>query len=120
MRTLFRPNTSEIQLTAVLYALSDQIRLNMVKTLAGGNELNCGAFDLSIAKSTLSHHFKVLRESGVIEIRVEGRQRLISLRATDLDDRFPGLLKSILTERLNLFKILPNINKNGLRTGNQY
>lgn len=97
MRTLFHPNTSEIQLTAVLYALSDPIRLNMVKALAGGNELNCGAFDLSIAKSTLSHHFKVLRESGVIEIKLEGRQRLISLRTADLDDRFPGLLKSILT-----------------------
>ena len=97
MRTLFHPNRSDIQLTAVLYALSDPIRLSIVKNLAGGKELNCGAFDISIAKSTLSHHFKVLRESGVIEIRLEGRQRLISLRTADLDERFPGLLKSILT-----------------------
>ena len=97
MRTLFHPNHSDIQLTAVLYALSDPIRLNIVKNLAEGKEQNCGAFDICIAKSTLSHHFKVLREAGVIEIRLEGRQRLISLRTSDLDKRFPGLLPSILT-----------------------
>lgn len=97
MRTLFHPNASDIQLTAVLYALSDPIRLSIVKSLACGKELTCGAFDISIAKSTFSHHIKVLRESGVIEIRIEGRQRFISLRANDLNDRFPGLLESILT-----------------------
>jgi DNA-binding transcriptional ArsR family regulator len=97
MRTLFHPNRSDIQLTAILYALSDPIRLNIVRNLADSKELTCGAFDISIAKSTLSHHFKVLRESGVIEIRLEGRQRLISLRTTDLDNRFPGLLESIQT-----------------------
>jgi len=97
MRTLFHPNRPDIQLTAVLYALSDPIRLNIVRNLAGSKELTCGAFDIPIAKSTLSHHFKVLRESGVIEIRLEGRQRLISIRTTDLDNRFPGLLESIQT-----------------------
>jgi DNA-binding transcriptional ArsR family regulator len=96
MRTLIHPNRSDIQLTAVLYALSDPIRLSIIKNLAKNQELTCGAFDITIAKSTLSHHFKVLREAGVIEIRLEGRQRFISLRVNDLDARFPGLLQSIL------------------------
>ncbi len=96
MRNPIHPNRSDIQLTAILYALSDPIRLSIIKSLAENQELNCGAFDISIAKSTLSHHFKVLRESGVIEIRLEGRQRFISLRVNDLDARFPGLLQSIL------------------------
>src|SRR3954464_11865063 len=96
MRTLFHPNRSDIQLTAVLNALSDPIRLSIVKSLACGKELSCGAFDISIAKSTFSHHIKVLRESGVIEIRLEGRKRFISLRVSDLDTRFPGLLSAIL------------------------
>jgi len=96
MRTLIHPNRSDIQLTAVLYALSDPIRLSIIKNLAKNQELTCGAFDITIAKSTLSHHFKVLREAGVIEIRLEGRQRFISLRVSDLDARFPGLLQSIL------------------------
>jgi DNA-binding transcriptional ArsR family regulator len=96
MRTLIHPNRSDIQLTAVLYALSDPIRLSIIKNLANNQELTCGAFDITIAKSTLSHHFKVLREAGVIEIRLEGRQRFISLRVSDLDARFPGLLQSIL------------------------
>jgi len=96
MRTPNHPNRSDIQLTAVLYALSDPIRLSIIKNLAKNQELTCGAFDITIAKSTLSHHFKVLREAGVIEIRLEGRQRFISLMVNDLDARFPGLLQSIL------------------------
>lgn len=96
MRTPFHPNRSDIQLSAVLYALSDPIRLSIVKCLAENREQNCGSFDISIAKSTLSHHFKVLREMGVIEIRLEGTHRFVSLRVGDLDARFPGLLQSIL------------------------
>ena len=80
MRTPFQPNQSDIQLSAVLYALSDPVRLGIVKNLAENNEQTCGSFDICMAKSTLSHHFKVLREAGVIETRLEGRKRFISLR----------------------------------------
>jgi DNA-binding transcriptional ArsR family regulator len=96
MRIPFQPNRSDIQLTAVLYALSDPIRLGIVNNLAENREQNCSSFDISIAKSTLSHHFKVLREAGVIETRLEGTHRFVSLRIGDLDARFPGLLQSIL------------------------
>lgn len=60
------------------------------------NELSCGALNIPIAKSTLSHHFKVLRESGVMYTRLEGTQRFISIRKDDLHARFPGLLDVII------------------------
>ena len=53
------------------------------------NEQSCGALNIPIAKSTLSHHFKVLRESGVMYTRLEGTQRFISIREDDLNARFP-------------------------------
>jgi len=56
----------------------------------------CGTFELSVPKSTASHHFRVLRESGGIEVRTEGTQSLNSLRRADLESRFPGLLDAVL------------------------
>ncbi|ARA87964.1 ArsR family transcriptional regulator [Bacillus paralicheniformis] len=85
-----------MSLSAVLYALSDQIRLQIIKNLAEAGEQSCSAVNVPIPKSTLSHHFKVLRESGVIHTRIEGTQRFISLRQEDLDSRFPGLLQIVL------------------------
>lgn len=96
MRTLYHPTCNEINLSTVLYALSDQIRLNIIKNLARNGEQSCSTLEIPVAKSTLSHHFKVLRESGVINTRLEGTQRFISLRYDDLNARFPGLLPAIL------------------------
>ncbi|MFE6707647.1 transcriptional regulator [Bacillus sp. AFS094611] len=96
MRTLYHPNVNEIRLSSILYALSDQIRLKIVMELAGRGEQSCSALDIPIAKSTLSHHFKVLRESGVINTRIDGTQRFISIRKDDIENRFPGLLQAIL------------------------
>ena len=89
MRTLYHPNREEIQFSSILYALSDQIRLQIVTMLLEKNEQSCGALNIPIAKSTLSHHFKVLRESGVMYTRLEGTQRFISIREDDLNARFP-------------------------------
>lgn len=96
MRTLYHPNREEIRFSSVLYALSDQIRLQIVNDLLICGEQSCGALNIQIAKSTLSHHFKVLRESGVMYTRIEGTQRFISIRTEDLNKRFPGLLNAIL------------------------
>jgi DNA-binding transcriptional ArsR family regulator len=96
LRTLYHPSYNEINLSTVLYALSDQIRLNIIKNLSENGEQSCSNLEIPVAKSTLSHHFKVLRESGVIYTRVEGTQRFISLRFDDLNTRFPGLLTAIL------------------------
>ena len=81
----------------MLHALSDPVRLRIVAALAvAGEEPSCGSFDLPVTKSTCTHHFKVLREAGVIQQRQRGTARLNSLRREDLDARFPGLLASVL------------------------
>ncbi|HWD64150.1 MAG TPA: metalloregulator ArsR/SmtB family transcription factor [Solirubrobacteraceae bacterium] len=91
--------TGELELAAVLHALSDPIRLRIVTELSDGVERSCGAFNLPITKSTCSHHFRVLREAGVISTRVEGKSRINVLRRDPLDERFPGLLDAVLQAR---------------------
>ncbi len=91
--------TGELDLATVLHALSDPTRLQIVCELADGGERCCGAFQLPITKSTCSHHFRVLREAGVISTRVEGKNRLNLLRSDALEARFPGLLGSILSAK---------------------
>ena len=89
------PHRAEIELGAVLHALSDPVRLQIVAALAAhdGERRTCGSFDVPVSKSTCTHHFKVLREAGVIHQRREGTARLNTLRWEDLDARFPGLLQ---------------------------
>ena len=91
------PERSEIHLEGVLHALSDPLRLQIVRELAeAGAERRCGSFEHAVTKSTMTHHFKVLREAGLIRQRQEATLRLTSLRREDLDARFPGLLERIL------------------------
>lgn len=90
------PKKADLQLTAVLYALSDETRLQIVRSLAGGDEIACGYFDIDMPKSSLSHHFRVLRTAGVITRRKEGTTLLNRLRREDLEERFPGVLASVL------------------------
>ena len=96
MRPIYHPNSDSITLAGVLYALGDPVRLEIVKRLAANDELSCSDLDLQVAKSTLSHHFKILRESGVLHCRKQGTQHMNSLRREDLDRAFPGLLDAIL------------------------
>jgi DNA-binding transcriptional ArsR family regulator len=90
------PSRRELLLTAVLYALSDDIRLGIVRQLAVKGEQPCGVFEVDRPKSSLSHHFRVLREAGVVSTRKEGKTLLNTLRKDDLDVRFPGLMKAVL------------------------
>ena len=91
------PLRAELELGTVLHALSDPVRLKIVAALAAsGGEPTCGSFDVPVTKSTCTHHFKVLREAGVIQQRQAGTARLNTLRREDLDARFPGLLDTIL------------------------
>ena len=93
------PTRAELELGAVLHALSDPVRLKIVAALAGaehGPPQTCGSFDVPVSKSTCTHHFKVLREAGVIRQAHEGTTRLNTLRRDDLEARFPGLLETIL------------------------
>jgi DNA-binding transcriptional ArsR family regulator len=98
-RALHHPPAESLELTGVLHALSDPVRLEIVRALASGSEVRCGAFELPVTKSTRTHHFRVLRESGVIEQETLGTAVVNRLRRDDLDLRFPGLLDSVLSAR---------------------
>jgi DNA-binding transcriptional ArsR family regulator len=95
--SIAHPTRSELELSAVLHALSDPVRLSIVAELAKGErEYTCGSFALPVTKSTCTHHFKVLREAGLIQQRQQGTTRLNSLRREDIEARFPGVLETIL------------------------
>jgi len=92
------PERDDIQLPAVLHALSDPVRLMIVGALDAGHDIapTCVSFTLPVTKSTCTHHFKVLREAGVLHQRLDGTARRNTLRREDLDARFPGLLDAVL------------------------
>jgi DNA-binding transcriptional ArsR family regulator len=96
--SIAHPAAEELELGAVLHALSDPVRLRIVAKLAHSDDTDhtCGSFALPVTKSTCTHHFKVLREAGVIQQRPQGTTRLNRLRREDLDARFPGLLDCVL------------------------
>ena len=96
MDELHHPACDELELSAILHALSDPARLTIVRALATGDECTCGTFDLGLSKATLSHHFRVLREAGLVRTRPDGRRRMLSLRDQDVAERFPGLLEAVL------------------------
>jgi DNA-binding transcriptional ArsR family regulator len=97
MRPIYHPDKKDISLAGVLYALGDPVRLEIVRCLAERGALPCCALSVPVAKSTLSHHFKILRESGVLLCRKDGTQHINSLRREDLDMLFPGLLDAVLS-----------------------
>jgi DNA-binding transcriptional ArsR family regulator len=101
------PARDELELSAVLHALSDPARLTIVRALAEGDECTCGRFDLGLSKATLSHHFRVLREAGLVRTRPDGRKRMLSLREEDLAERFPGLLEAVLAADRDLAPATP-------------
>jgi DNA-binding transcriptional ArsR family regulator len=96
MRTVTEPRPSEISFAGVMAALSDPVRVAIVRELAEGAERACGTFDVGVAKATRSHHFRVLREAGLTHTRPEGTHRFVRLRRACLDERFPGLLDAVL------------------------
>jgi DNA-binding transcriptional ArsR family regulator len=92
-----QPARDDIDLGAVLHALSDPIRLQIVAALDSRAEpCPTGSFEVPVSKSTCTHHFRVLREAGVVRQRPDGTARLNTLRRDDLDARFPGLLDAVL------------------------
>ncbi|WP_156724568.1 ArsR/SmtB family transcription factor [Streptomyces apocyni] len=96
-RQLDHPTPAEIRLEGVLHALSDPMRLRIVRELAEADaELPCSSFDLPVTKSTLTHHFRVLRESGVVQQTYRGTAKLNGLRREELAVLYPGVLDSVL------------------------
>jgi DNA-binding transcriptional ArsR family regulator len=90
------PDVDRLMLTDVLAALSDPLRVGLVRLLADGEEHNFGEFAVPVAKSTLSHHLKVLNTAGLTWRRDEGTRCYVRLRRADVDARFPNLLDTVL------------------------
>ena len=83
----------------VLHALSDPVRLEIVRQLAGcgtGGEMTCGQIEVPVGKSTASHHLKVLAAAGITADREQGTRKYVHLRRDELEQRFPGLIDSVL------------------------
>jgi DNA-binding transcriptional ArsR family regulator len=101
---LRHPDRDQIRIESVLSALGSPVRLAAVRILDTGGEHNCttvlGILGVT-AKSTMTHHWRVLRDSGVIWQQPSGRENLLSLRREDLDARYPGLLEAILSGALS-------------------
>ncbi|MGY0017697.1 ArsR/SmtB family transcription factor [Streptomyces sp. cg35] len=89
---------ADVPLEAALLALADPVRRTLVRELAGAAdwERACGTFDVPVTKATLSRHFSVLRESGLLEQRDAGPKRFNRLRRAEFEERFPGLLDLVL------------------------
>jgi DNA-binding transcriptional ArsR family regulator len=94
---VYSPTRDELRLVDILHALSDPVRLHIVRALdRASGPLSCSEIDVPVVKSTASHHYKVLREAGITRAEVEGTRRFHVLRRDDLDARFPGLLDAVL------------------------
>lgn len=97
MRPFKHPAVEVVALTHVLHALSDPVRLDIVRQLAREGEASCAALDGGRPKSSMSHHFRVLRDAGLVQTRTLGATHINTLRREELDRRFPGLLEAVLT-----------------------
>lgn len=92
-----RTKIQQPDLTEVFRALSDPVRAEIVRQLADGQSKTCGELIGSRPKSSMSHHFKVLRECGLLETRAEGKEHYNRLRQDEIDAVFPGLLATVLS-----------------------
>lgn len=98
-RPFVHPAMSDVTLEGVLYALSDPVRLDIVRRLtAEGCPLHCqAAAPPDLPKSSLSFHFQVLRESGLIRSERRGVAVINTPRCEELQQRFPGLMQAIIS-----------------------
>ncbi|AWS44650.1 helix-turn-helix transcriptional regulator [Streptosporangium sp. 'caverna'] len=90
------PDLDQMKLTEVMAALSDPIRVGLVRLLSDGVERGWGELRAPVAKSTLSHHLRVLRNAGITRTREEGTRCFVTLRRADFDTRFPHLMDAVL------------------------
>ncbi len=101
MRPLFHPAMDDVTVEGILHALSDPVRVAIYADIVGSTcSQTCSNFlqvnEKAIPKSTLSLHFKILRESGLIRGERQGVEMLNTSRCNEIEKRFPGLVRSIL------------------------
>jgi DNA-binding transcriptional ArsR family regulator len=102
MRPLFHPSIEDITVEAILHALSDPVRVSIYADIIGQQcSQNCSNFlnvsDRAIPKSTLSHHFKALRDAGLIRGERRGVEMHNTSRCAEIEKRFPGLIAAIVS-----------------------
>ncbi|MFD9339346.1 ArsR/SmtB family transcription factor [Streptomyces sp. NPDC060028] len=93
---LTHPTADRLELVEVLAALGHPVRLEIVRKLASGEAAFCGEVVPDLPRSSVTHHLRTLRESGVICQQPQGRKLYLVLRRDDLEQRFPGLLELVL------------------------
>jgi DNA-binding transcriptional ArsR family regulator len=101
MRPLFHPSVEDVTVEAILHALSDPVRVAIFAEIVGSDcSRNCSNFlkvsEKDIPKSTLSQHFKALREAGLIRGERRGVEMHNTSRCAEIDRRFPGLIAAIV------------------------
>jgi DNA-binding transcriptional ArsR family regulator len=101
MRPLFHPALEDVAVEGILHALSDPVRAAIfIQIAAVGCARTCSAFnqvgERTVAKSTLSQHFKVLREAGLIRSERHGVEMRNTSRCAEIETRFPGLISAIV------------------------
>ncbi|MEQ1613284.1 MAG: metalloregulator ArsR/SmtB family transcription factor [Hyphomicrobiaceae bacterium] len=103
-RPFLHPTLDDVTLESVLYALADPVRLSIVCKLSAGNcPMNCSsAAPTKLPKSTQSHHYQVLREAGLIRSERRGTEVVNTLRCTEINAKFPGIIPAILTAAVRL------------------
>jgi DNA-binding transcriptional ArsR family regulator len=80
-----------------MYALADPTRLEIIALLAkAGKKLTCGEINLNRPKSSMSHHFKILRGAGLVQTLIEGTEHMNSLRLDEIEQKYPGVLSAVL------------------------
>jgi len=99
-RNLEHASPATVTLQEALDALADPVRRSILRELSAEPDftLPCGSFDLPVSKATASHHFAVLRTTGLLEQADRGTRRFNRLRREEFDARFPGLLALVLAE----------------------
>jgi DNA-binding transcriptional ArsR family regulator len=95
------PDLAAVDVLTVLQALSDPVRLSIVRQLAAGGEdgLMCHQLELAVKKSTASHHLKTLYRAGITSEREDGVCKYVRLRRAELDKHFPGFLDTVLNAK---------------------
>ncbi|GAB2591246.1 helix-turn-helix transcriptional regulator [Dyella jejuensis] len=100
MRPLVHPSIEDITVEGILHALSDPVRAAIYAQLAISSGATCSNFlqvsDRNIPKSTLSQHFRALREAGLIRSERQGVEMHNTTRCAEIEQRFPGLIGAIM------------------------
>jgi DNA-binding transcriptional ArsR family regulator len=121
MRSPFHPSIEEVSVEAILHALSDPVRASIFAGITGQScAQTCSSYltvsEQPVPKSTLSQHFKILREAGLIRSERHGVEVLNTSRGEEVERRFPGLLCAVLTayrQQSGPKKHMPSTTRNG-------